>query len=90
MQIRANQVYHIDQILDIAKAVCFADDKLNLVVGSFNSGIAHPKAYGIQYMILVPFYLLVEFIHSRNTAVRCPPQPMFQLDLCFAQVFQIL
>lgn len=58
MQIRANQVYHIDQILDIAKAVCFADDKLNLVVGSFNSGIAHPKAYGIQYMILVPFYLL--------------------------------
>lgn len=45
-QIRANQVYHIDQILDIAKAVCFADDKLNLVVGSFNSGIAHPKAYG--------------------------------------------
>ena len=39
--IRAYKVHHIKYVLDISKAISFPDNKLNRVVGYFDSGIAH-------------------------------------------------
>ena len=77
-QIRADQIHHIQHVLDVSEAICLADDQLDLIVSCFNPCVAHPQPDGIQYVIPVTFDLEIQFLKSIDPAVACPPEPAFQ------------
>ena len=58
-QIRANQVYHVQHILYVTKAISLANDQFDLVVCSFDPRVAHPEPDGVQDMGLMPLDLAV-------------------------------
>ena len=74
-QIRADQIHHIQHILDVPKTICLADYQFDFVIGCFNAGIAHSQPYGIQYVFLMALDLPIEFLECRYPAVACPPEP---------------
>ena len=83
----AHQVHHVNHIVYIPESVCFANDQLYLVVSRLDTGVAHLVAYGIQYMLLVPFDFPGKVIYLFDTAVAGFPIPALELFSSDIRVF---
>ena len=75
------QVHHIHPVLDVPKAICFADNQLDFVVGSFDPCITEAKTDRVQNMLLMAFDFLVKLLECRYSAVARPPEPVLQIGL---------
>ena len=58
-QIRANQIHHVNHILNVPKSISLANDQFDLVVCSFDPYVAHSEPDGIQDVRLVSLDLAV-------------------------------
>ena len=70
----------------VPEPVGLADYQLDLVVSSFDPGIAQPELYGVQYVLLMSLDLLTKIMKHGDPAVARPPEPVVQLGLCLISV----
>ena len=73
--------------MDIAKAVSLTHDQLDLFIGRFYPRVTHAESYGVQYVVLMPFNLFIQFLEGRNSAMTGPPKPAFQFSLSLCSIF---
>jgi len=74
--------------LDIAKAVSITDDQLDLIIGRFYPCVTHAESYGVQYVVLMPFNLFIQFLEGSNSAMTGSPKPTFQFRLSFFGILE--
>ena len=79
----------MNHVVDITKSVSLSDKQFYLVVGCFDTCIADIKPYRVQYMILMPRDLSLQFYELRYAAMPGPFDPGNEFLLRFIGVIDL-
>ena len=79
----------MNHVVDITKSVGLSDKQFYLVVGCFDTRIADIKPYRVQYMILMPHDLSLQFYELRYAAMPGPFDPGNEFLLRFIGIIDL-